>query len=62
MEEEDEDEGNKPISEEPRKSSREKVPNKRFEDYEHTSLLLRRMNFSLPPMEKSLRKRKWRMP
>ncbi len=34
MEEEDEDEGNKPISEEPRKSSREKVPNKRFEDYE----------------------------
>ena len=33
-EEEDEDEGNKPISEEPRKLSREKVPNKRFEDYE----------------------------
>ena len=34
VEEEDEDEGNKPISEEPRRLSREKVPNKRFEDYE----------------------------
>ena len=34
VEEEDENEGNKPISEEPRRLSREKVPNKRFEDYE----------------------------
>ncbi len=34
MEEEDEDEGNEPISDKPRKSSRERVPNKRFEDYE----------------------------
>ena len=34
MEEEDEDEGNEPISDEPRKSSRERVPNKRFKDYE----------------------------
>jgi hypothetical protein len=34
VEEEDEDEGNEPISDEPRKSSRERVPNKRFKDYE----------------------------
>jgi hypothetical protein len=34
VEEEDKDEGNEPISGEPRKLSRERVPNKRFEDYE----------------------------
>jgi hypothetical protein len=34
VEEEDEDEGNEPISDKPRKSSREWVPNKRFKDHE----------------------------
>ena len=34
MEEEDEDEENEPISDEPRKSSRDRVPNRKFEDYE----------------------------
>ena len=34
VEEEDEDEGNEPISDEPRKLSRERMPNRRFEDYE----------------------------
>jgi hypothetical protein len=33
-EDEDEDEENKPISDEPRKSSRDRVPNRKFEDYE----------------------------
>ncbi len=34
VEEEDEDEENEPISDEPRKSSRDRVPNRKFEDYE----------------------------
>ena len=34
MEDEDKDEENKPISDEPRKSSRDRVPNRKFEDYE----------------------------
>ncbi len=33
-EDEDEDEENKPISDEPRKLSRDRVPNRKFEDYE----------------------------
>ena len=34
MEEEDEKKDTEPIFDEPRKSSRERVPNKRLEDYE----------------------------
>jgi len=33
-EDEDEDEENEPISDEPRKLSRDRVPNKKFKDYE----------------------------
>jgi len=34
VEEEEEDEENGPISDKPRKSSRDRVPNRKFEDYE----------------------------
>ncbi len=34
MEEEDEDEESKPISDKPRKLSRDRVSNRKFEDYE----------------------------
>jgi hypothetical protein len=62
VEEEDENEGSKPISEEPRRSSREKVPNKKFEDYELYITVAEEDEFLLATNGKESKKRKWRMP